>query len=149
MERAVSLALTYIVVQLPLPSLYWFLLWYLPWFLPCSQAWCSPCPSCYLPLSRLLCLPCFPSALSTVLCLCSCLSLTPLCVCRLGFCFGLCFALPVAACPQRFQFDKHPGGVQKRPFVKRLLPQLLQLLLLLCNVSSLSHAPSPTIWAIS
>lgn len=86
--------------------------------------------------------------------LCSCLSLslsfsfTPLCVCGLAFVLGLCFGLPVAACPQRFQFDKHPGGVQKRPFVKRLLPQLLQLLLLLCNVSSSSPSPTTT-WAIS
>lgn len=139
MERAVSVALTSSLggpLVPPLLRSLLSLLFYLSLALtPFSYLSTALCPSVFVSLSFSL-------------------SRSPLCVCGLAFVLGLCFASPVAACPQRFQFDKHPGGVQKRPFVKRLLPQLLQLLLLLllCNVSSsLSRAaPSPTTtWAIS
>lgn len=80
------------------------------------------------------------------------LALAPFCVSSRLF----WAALPVAACPQRFQFDKHPGAVQKRPY-KRLLPRLLLLLplpllllllLLLCIVCCDCHS-RPSSWAIS
>lgn len=135
MERAVSVALTSSLggplVPPPLLRSLLTLLFYLALALtPFSYLSTALCPSVFVSLSLSLFL------------------FTPLCVCGLAFVLGLCFGLPVAACPQRFQFDKHPGGVQKRPFVKRLLPQLLQLLLLLCNVSSSSPSPTTT-WAIS